>query len=304
MRIGTVIVTWNQTRLTLECLAALGAAGAAMGDVWVVDNGSAPPALPVVAARFPGVRSLDLGRNTGFTGGSNAGAAAALAAGCDAIFFLNNDALVAPGALDALGAALVSDGRIAAVAPKVCFADRPEIIQSAGMALDAESGIARSIGTGERDAGQHDAPADREALFGCALLVRREAWEQIGPFWEPFFSYAEEIDWCLRARRLGWRLRYTPATRVLHHASRSLAGDSPLRAYLIARNRELLRRRSASGGLAGLAGVVRGLAHDGRTALHYLRHGKPRHARALLLGRWDALRGATGDARSPDLRRR
>ena len=55
----------------------------------------------------------------------------------------------------------------------------------------------------EPDRGQYDAPADRDALFGCAMLVRGAAWEQVGPLWEPFFNYAEETDWCLRARAGG-----------------------------------------------------------------------------------------------------
>ena len=45
-RIGIVIVTWNQTELTLDCLQALEQAGVALADAWVIDNGSTPAALP------------------------------------------------------------------------------------------------------------------------------------------------------------------------------------------------------------------------------------------------------------------
>src|SRR5690606_6845950 len=113
-------------------------------------------------------------------------------------------------ALAALAEALAADPTLAAVSPKVYYDGSERIIQSVGVRVDVERAAVRMIGSGEVDRGQHDAPADRDALFGCAMLVRAAAWEQVGPLWEPFFNYAEEIDWCLRARELGWRLRYIP----------------------------------------------------------------------------------------------
>src|SRR5205814_7380348 len=98
-RVGIVIVTWDQTDLTLECLAALAAAGASLADTWVVDNGSQPEAPPRIRERFPAARTLRLAENLGFAGGCNVGARAALAVGVDAILFLNNDALVEPETL-------------------------------------------------------------------------------------------------------------------------------------------------------------------------------------------------------------
>ncbi|HEU4326340.1 MAG TPA: glycosyltransferase family 2 protein [Roseiflexaceae bacterium] len=302
MRIGTVIVTWNQTGLTLDCLESLEAAGVRQTDVWVVDNGSAPPAGPEVAGRFPAARLLRLEQNAGFAGGSNAGARAALEAGCDALFLLNNDALLAPGTLPALASALAEDPGLAAVSPMVCYADRPGVIQSVGLAVDPDSGRTSSLGEGEIDRGQHSKPAGRTALFGCAMLVRRAAWEQVGPFWEPFFSYAEEVDWCLRAARRGWRLGYAPGPPVLHRASRSLDGDSPLRAYLIARNRRYLSRRNGAHGLRGALGLARALVADARTFAHYLRRGRPANARALLLAWWDYLLRRTGNRRDRELK--
>ncbi|GIV96668.1 MAG: hypothetical protein KatS3mg057_1325 [Herpetosiphonaceae bacterium] len=88
--------------------------------------------------------------------------------------------------------------------------------QSVGVAVDPNSGRVSMLGNTEPDRGQYDQVAEREALFGCALLIRRAAWEEVGGFWEPFFSYAEETDWCLRARKRGWRLCYVPEAVVWH----------------------------------------------------------------------------------------
>jgi GT2 family glycosyltransferase len=300
--IGTIIVTWNQADLTLACLAALAAAGVAPETIWLVDNGSAPELLPRIRERFPAVHYLRLETNRGFAGGCNAGARAALAAGVDYLFLLNNDALVEPRTLPALLEQIERDARIAAASPKVYYDIAEPIIQSAGMRVDPDSGQARTIGANEPDHGQHDQVADRDALFGCAMLIRRAAWEQAGPFWEPFFNYAEETDWCLRARQLGWRLLYVPQAVVRHRTSSSLGWDSPLKVYLIARNQLYLRRRHRGGGWRAWRGLLYALYVGGRTWARYMRHGQRTQARALELAWWDYARGRAGDRRTADMR--
>src|SRR6266496_3740662 len=106
MRIATIIVYWTHTNMTLDCIGALLAAGVAEDTIWLVDNGSQPAAGPRIGARFPAVRVLQLEANAGFAGGCNAGARAALNAGAAVLLFLNNDALIEPGSLPALSAAL------------------------------------------------------------------------------------------------------------------------------------------------------------------------------------------------------
>jgi GT2 family glycosyltransferase len=303
-RVSTVIVTWNQTELTLDCLAALTAAGVAPTTIWVVDNGSEPEALPHLRERFPAIQALRLAQNLGFAGGCNAGMRAALASGADYVFLLNNDALVEPGTIAALQTALDGNTQIAAASPKVYYDTGERVIQSVGLRVDPDSGQARMLGSNEHDRGQHDQVAERDALFGCAMLIRRQAWEQIGEFWEPFFSYAEETDWCLRARRQGWRLLYVPEAVVLHRTSSSLGWDSPLKVYLIARNQLYLRRRHRRGGWRSWRGLAYALYISGRTWARYMRRGQRTQARALELAWWDFQRGRTGNSRTADLRLR
>lgn len=301
---ATIIVTWNQTSLTLDCLAALAAAAVPLADVWVVDNGSEQPVASEVRLRFPAVHQLRLAQNQGFAGGVNAGVRAALAGGATRLFLLNNDALVEPTTLAKLGAALESDPTLAAVGPKVYYHDTARIIQSVGLQVDRDSGQARMLGSNERDHGQHDQPVEREALFGCALLILGEAWQDVGELWEPFFNYAEETDWCLRARRQGWKLRYIPDAVVWHRTSSSLGWNSPLKVYLISRNQFYLRRRHRQRGWRGLRGLCYALYVQGRTLFRYLRHRQLLQARAILLALWDVMLNRVGNSRTPTLRLR
>ncbi|GIV96667.1 MAG: hypothetical protein KatS3mg057_1324 [Herpetosiphonaceae bacterium] len=73
MNVATIMITWNQTSLTLGCLASLREAGVPMETIWVVDNGSVPSAAPAIHAQFPQVHIVRLAENRGFAGGSERG---------------------------------------------------------------------------------------------------------------------------------------------------------------------------------------------------------------------------------------
>jgi GT2 family glycosyltransferase len=70
-----------------------------------------------------------------------------------------------------------------------------------------------------------------EWLSGSCLLARKEALDAVGGFDEGFFLYEEDVDLCLRLRRAGWGVLFTPAAEVVHHLGRSMEAD-PARARL------------------------------------------------------------------------
>jgi GT2 family glycosyltransferase len=64
-------------------------------------------------------------------------------------------------------------------------------------------------------------PQPVDWLVGAALMIRREAWQQVGPLDEGFFMYFEELDWCRRCRMAGWEIHYLPAAEVIHYEGKS-----------------------------------------------------------------------------------
>jgi GT2 family glycosyltransferase len=58
-------------------------------------------------------------------------------------------------------------------------------------------------------------------VVGAAILLRREAWRQVGPIEEDFFMYFEETDWCHRAAAVGWETHYLPDVRIIHYEGKS-----------------------------------------------------------------------------------
>ncbi len=82
-----------------------------------------------------------------------------------------------------------------------------------------------------------DHPRDADWLSGCAIALRREAFDQIGGFDPAYFLYVEDVDLGVRLRAAGWRLRYLPAAQVVHRGAASTA-QRPVRS-LVAHARSL-----------------------------------------------------------------
>jgi GT2 family glycosyltransferase len=126
----------------------------------------------------------------------------------------------------------------ARAARPVADAQRPRSVRRLWGGCAAPTDLAVRAPVGDSDG------IDSEWVSGCALLVRLAALPTIGLLDEDFFLYGEDVDWCLRARRAGWRVVYQPAAVVRHDDAPSPA-TSERRAYFLARNAILLSRRHA-----------------------------------------------------------
>jgi GT2 family glycosyltransferase len=298
--VDVIVVTWNGRSHLARCLPALAAQDYPHMRVLVVDNGSTDGTLEWLAEAWPSVRVIALGRNSGFCAANNAGIAATDAPW---VALLNNDTVPAPGWLTALVEA-ASPPRVAAVASRMSFLDRPEVINSTGIALDP-TGIAWDRLGGAPDAAG-DAPS---AVFGAsagAALYRRRALKDVeglgthdpartdasepraAVFDERFFMYLEDVDLAWRLRLRGWASVYAPGARVLHAASATAGEGSPFKNRLLARNKVwTVLKNYPSAGLARWGGAV--LAYDLASAPYRLLLGGQT---AALAGRADAWRGA------------
>ena len=229
--VSVVVVNWNGIRYLAECLESLRRQAYSSRELIVVDNASTDGSREWLRASAAD-RLVELERNTGFAGGVNAGIHASRG---EFIALLNSDAVATEDWLEMLVEPM-SDLAVGMVASKILFYDRRHVIDKAGHLLYPD-GLNRGRGAGEADCGQFETP--EEALFpdGCAALYRRSMLDDVGLFDEQFFSYGDDAELGLRARWRGWRCRYAPGARVYHRHSSSLGRYSPLKAYLVERNR-------------------------------------------------------------------
>lgn len=245
-RVLVLVLTWNGRADTEACVESLLGLDYPRFDVLVVDNASTDDTAPALGRRFGDrIEVLRNDRNLLFAGGMNVGLERALARGYDFVLILNNDVVVDPGMLRQLVRRAAADARLAAVGPKIYFFDRRDVLWFAGGELSLWRGWSRHRGLRQVDRGQHDARRDVDYLTGCALLVRREALADVGLLDTGFAMYAEDADWCFRARARGWRLEYVPEARLWHRVSASAGARSAFKMRRRARSQMRFLRRHA-----------------------------------------------------------
>ena len=253
----------------------------------VVDNGSSDGSVGSVAREFPDVelraarREPPLRRRQQRGPPPRARATATTRSCCS-----TTTPRPTPDCFEHLLLALEQDPAAGAAAPLIYFARAEPAIWYAGGRCIPALGLHRRIADcAQLDRRPVPAPSRTTGyLTGCCLLARREAWERVGLLDERYFIYAEDADWCLRARAAGVRLLFVPTARLWHKVSASAGAASPWKIYQRLRaNLRLFARHARGIGARDLAARVRGAAGG---------------ARAWLLARGQRGGGARGAARA------
>jgi N-acetylglucosaminyl-diphospho-decaprenol L-rhamnosyltransferase len=290
--LSVVIVSWNVRGLLGPCLRSLFGdleRSALEAEVWVVDNASADGTPEMVAQSFPAVRLVASQENLGFAAGNNLALreiASRKSQIPEHIWLLNPDTEVLPGATAALLTALEAHPQVGVAGAKLLYADGslqqsafrfPGLLQMAFELFPLPPRFYDSSLNGRypRHLYEGDVPFLVDHPLGATMMVRAGAMVQVGLMDEGYRMYCEEIDWCWRMRRAGWRALCVPAARVIHHAGRSTA-QVPVpsfvnlwtsRARLYARHHGPLTRRLARVMVrAGMRRRVRGASSQMRAA--------------------------------------
>jgi len=247
-RVAVVVLNWNGTNDTIACLESLEKLDYPAAEIVLVDNGSEPPAADTIGARFPAVTRIQLPENLGYAGGNNAGIRYAMEQGHDYVWVLNNDTVVTPSSLREAVEVARADTRIGVVGVKILAMEKPDRVWVAYGQVTYRQSLVRLIGYFWLDDGRFDTQRDVEWVPGTAMLLRREAIEQLGGFDEEYFAYHEDVDWCTAAGRRGFRIVFAPQSVIYHKGHQSSGGRvyvSP-RQYLAGRNMVLFVRKHGS----------------------------------------------------------
>ena len=246
--IHAVVVAYKSADTLRGCVAPLAALPHV--SVTVVDNASPDDSAETVAD-LP-VQLIRAPRNGGFSYGCNLGSAGATA---PYLLFLNPDARLDATALDALVAVLRDEPDTGLVAPRILDDDGslsyslrrfPRLRSTYAQALFLHRLFPRAAWTDEliRDEAAYEQPARPEWVSGACMLVRRDAYEEIGGFDESFFLYCEDTDLCARMWGSGRAVRYEPRALV-HHVGGASSGAGETQA-IAARSRVIYARKHES----------------------------------------------------------
>ncbi len=224
-RVSVVITTSNARSVVGACLESLLAdlrSAGVLHEVIVVDDASADGTADFIAETFPEIKLVRAPVAMGYAGANNAGIR--LTTG-DAVFLLNADTIVHPGAVPTLLAALDRYPDGAAVGPTLLNPDGT--IQRSCWRFPLRTLIGNTLWlfrTGVWDdyrAWDHHADRNVDWISSAALMVRQAAFPTVGLLDERFWVYGVDIDWGLRARRAGYQIVSIADARIVHLGGRS-----------------------------------------------------------------------------------
>ena len=231
--VDVVIVNWNGRKYLAPCLDALACQTFTDFQIWLVDNGSTDGSVDFLRTHYPYIHLICNAENRGFAAANNQ---AICAGNSRYVATLNNDTTVDPGWLEALTRVLDENLHAGMAASLMLFADRPEIINSAGIGVD-RVGIAWDLRGGEKVRSDDTRAVPVFGACAGAALYRRAMLDEIGLFDEDFFAYLEDVDLAWRAQWAGWQALSVPQARVLHHHSATAGEGSPFKNRLLGRNK-------------------------------------------------------------------
>ncbi len=227
--LSIIIVSWNVKELLRQCLASVESGRGALNlQVIVVDNASTDSSGEMVAAEFPWVRLLRQQKNVGFSRGNNLGLATAKG---PYLLLLNPDTQIVGTALSQMVAYLDAHPTIGALGPQLLFPDgkvqssrrrfptlATGFFESTWLQSVAPRSITHRYYVLDRP---DDVISQVDWVMGASLMVRRQAYEDVGPLDEGYFMYSEEMEWQRRIKNAGWKVIYYPFAQVIHHEGKS-----------------------------------------------------------------------------------
>jgi GT2 family glycosyltransferase len=196
----------------------------------VADDGSSDGTVELLAREVPSVQVVRLESNRGFATAANRGVGVARGG---IILLLNSDAIVSEGALQAIAAAF--DDPLLGVAGARLVNEDGSPQWSGGRTptlpwmIGVVSGAGRFARFFRRKSHRHSCLCEVDWVSGAAMAFRREVWDAAGPLDERFRFYCQDIEFCLRARKAGWRVTIVEDARVIHAIGGTVAADDALR---------------------------------------------------------------------------
>lgn len=234
MQLSIIIVTYNSARHLRPCLESVERhLGGIEYEVCVVDNASDDDTGAIAARQGGRTRLIANGRNLGFSAAVNVGLAHTSGR---YVMWLNPDTEFVGGDFGALLSYMDAERGVGVLGPQILNADGSVQLScrsfpSYSTAIFNRYSLLTRLFPANRYSRRylhtdwdHQAVREVDWVSGACLLHPRALIDDIGPLDERFFMYMEDIDFCLRASRAGWKVHYHPAARVLHH----IAGSSRL----------------------------------------------------------------------------
>ncbi len=241
--VSVITINWNNTEVTCDLLHSIKALNTYPNlEVIVVDNASAEDPTSAFLSVYPAAKVIRNKENLGFSGGNNVGIRAASG---EYFFLVNNDTEFTPSLIQGLVDVFKRFPDAGMVSPKFHYFFEKGTIEYAGYrSVNIFTGRNSAIGYREKDEGQYNSLTETSYAHGGGMMVSKKVTEAVGLMPEDFFLYYEELDWCVRVKKKGFKIYYQPASLIYHKESMTTGKTSPLKTFYLTRNRILFMRRN------------------------------------------------------------
>lgn len=240
MDLSVIIVNWNTKKLLEDCLSSTYKFTKDISfEVIVVDNASKDDSPQMVAKKFPEVKVIKNKQNLGFTKANNQGIKAAKG---EYIMLLNSDAYLIENSFKKLIDFAKSQKSNVIVAPLLLNEDQT-IQQSLGFFPNLPQIFYWMSFIDDLPFGQFFKPyhVDHDSFYrrqrevdwatGAAILIPREAIKKAGGLNEQIFMYGEDVEWCFRLKKEGFKIILFPHAKIVH-IGRGSSQKIPTKAFI------------------------------------------------------------------------
>jgi len=222
MKLSIIILNHNTKDLTLNCIKSIRTS--ISHEIIVVDNGSADDSVSAFT-KLHHIHLVTSDQNIGFAAGNNLGLKKAQG---EYLLLLNSDTEIADDALDKCINYLNRHPQVGILTPQLVLADGAiDLACHRGLPTPLNSftyfsKLSQLFPNSPALAGYHQTWKDFskthpvDAVSGASMFIRRKVIDHIGYLDERFFMYAEDLDFCARAKAQGWQIIYFPQAKVLH----------------------------------------------------------------------------------------
>jgi len=287
--VGIVIVTWNKNEDVLNLLTSLKTINYENYEIFVVDNASTDDTVEKIKKTFPKVNLIENEENLGGTGGFNTGMKYVLDnREHDIIWLLDNDAEVESDTLIELVKVAQQDEEVGIVGSLIMEPDKDMIVELGAFVL-------WPIGTwkpnlrGKLLSNYNELDTiEVDYVAACSLIVKREVLKDIGLMDSRYFLHWDDIDFSLRAKEQGYKIKAAPKSRVYHGVEDKRI--NPIVSYYDIRNGLLTITKHHSGinKLIYILNMMRGTC---KSAVYSILVGLGNFARVLFQAPIDFVRG-------------
>lgn len=233
-----IIVLHNSADSIRPCLDAVAGLDYDHFSTWVLDNASTDAGADLVAENHPAVHLIRNPTNLGFAGGNNR--LAQEEPDAEFVLMLNPDTEIDPDCLSRLAEAFAADPSLGVAGCMLLAEDKKTILHLGGELRP--NALSYHVAEGEQDEGQYSGFQPAHYVQGAAMAVRKSLWRDLGGLDPGYFpAYFEEVDFCERARRKGWKVGVIAEARAVHHqqTETQLQSRRFLELYFVGRGRYL-----------------------------------------------------------------